>query len=463
MRHRRPPVPVSLLVLLGVLLVVRPGRVDAQSRRTPAPPQPHPIALVNATIHTVRDGTIREGYVVFRDGVITEVGPGAYESMTDEVTTIDVGGRHVYPGLISADTAIGLIEIGAVRATRDLAEVGGMTPEVRAGVAVNPDSALIPVARANGILTALVAPRGGVISGHASLMRLDGWTTEDMTIDDRAGLVVRWPRMRPARGWWISDSPEEQMTRAEENLARIRDFIEEARAYVRARDAEPERHPVDVRLEAMRDVLEGHVPVFVHADDAAQIRSAVAWGNREDLRLVLVGGHEADQCADLLLAHDIPVILRGVHRMPGRRDAAFDEPFTLPARLHEAGLHFCIASDEEPAHERSLPYHAAMAAAYGLPPDVALASVTANAADIIGLGDTHGAIAPGMAATLIVTTGSPLEITTDVVRAFIDGSEIDLDSKHTDLYRKYRTRYERMGLIAPAAEENENEGGDGSR
>ena len=413
----------------------------AQSLQIPAAPQAQPTAIVNATIHPIVGPDIPHGYVLFERGVITAVAAGDPTPIPRPDWLIhDARGLHVYPGLISAETTLGLTEIEAARATNDLSEVGSITSEVFASVAVNPDTALIPVTRANGILTACVVPQGGLISGYASLVRLDGWTTEEMTLVDRAGLVVRWPNVLPQSGWWVQESEEEQLERVRENLDRIDVVFRDAAAYLQARRADDE-FPVDLRLEDFRPVLEQGRPLFVYANNAPAIRSAVAWADRMNLGIVLVGGHQADRCVDVLKASDVPVVVVGTHRMPTRDDAPFDEPFTLPLRLHEAGVRFCLASGESAAHERSLPYHAGKAVAYGLPRDVALRSITLNAAEILGLGRTHGSIETGKAASLILTDGDPLEITTTTLHAYIDGSAVDLDSKHKALDRKYRTRY----------------------
>ncbi|MCC6906352.1 MAG: amidohydrolase family protein [Phycisphaerales bacterium] len=413
----------------------------AQSIQIPGEPQSRPVAIINATIHPVSSAPIENGFVVFKDGVIIEVGSGAFpHSGPEQVEIIDAKGRHLYPGLISADTTIGLSEIGAVRATNDMGETGQVTPEVRAAVAVNPDSALIPVARANGILTVLTVPQSGVVSGYCSIIRMDGWTTEELTINDRAGLVIRWPNVRPRTAWWIQESEEEQLKQARERLDQIEHLFRDAAAYLRARKADAQL-PIDLRLESMAPAIDGFAPVFIHASDSAEIESAVAWANRWRLKPIIVGGADLGQCIDLLKAHEVPVIIVGTHRMPSRRDAAYDEPFTLPERLRQAGVRFCIASGEEPAHERNLPYHAAKAVAYGLPADEGLRAVTLSAAEILGVGETLGSIEAGKVATLILTTGNPLEITSDVVAAWIDGSPVDLDNKQKALDRKYRHRY----------------------
>jgi imidazolonepropionase-like amidohydrolase len=434
-------IALAAMIALGVA-----SAASAQSRQIPAPKQTGPILIHSATIHTVTDGTIDRGYVIFEDGVITHVGRGdPPEVSVDEHHNAD--GLHVYPGLIATATNLGLTETGAVDVTNDHTEYGRVKPEVRAVVAVNPDTDLIPVARANGIMTALVFPRGGLVSGRASTMRLDGWTWEDLAIDDATGLVVNWPRTEPINAWWMQRSEAEQRKEIQEDLEAVEKVFDDAAAYLQTRDNDP-TVPTDVRFEAMRPALEGAEPVYVQASSMGQIESAVAWGVRRNLKIVIVGGHQADEVIPLLLKHDVPVIITGTHRTPSRRDAAYDEPFVLPRALYEAGVRFCLASGGGAAHERNLNHNAATAAAYGLPRTEALRAVTLGAAELSGIGETHGAIAPGRSATLIVTSGDPLEITTDTLIAYIDGRRLDLGTRHKELYAKYREKYRQLGLIA---------------
>lgn len=418
-----------------------------QSRQIPAPPQNGPIVIRGATVHTVAGPSYEPGYVRFDGGLITDVGGGRGPDVDGETRVVDADGLHVYPGLISSDTLLGLVETGSVDVTRDYDEQGDVTPEVWAAVAVNPDTDLIPVTRANGILTALIYPQGGLISGRASLIRLDGWTWEQMAIEPSAGLVVSWPQTEARRGrWYMRGGGDDSRDRYQERMEAIERLFDDALAYVKAREARPEL-PVDLRLESMRPVLAGEMPIFLRASSRSQIESAIAWAQRRGLRIVIVGGSEADQVADLLARYDVPVILGGVHRMPGHRDDPYDSPFTLPGRLYEAGVRFAIASGSGAAHERNLNHNAATAVAFGLPQAEALKCVTLGAAEIIGLGATHGSLESGKAATLIVTTGDPLQITTDTLLAFIDGREIDLGNRHKALYEKYRQKYLQLGLL----------------
>lgn len=442
--------------LIAPLVVALAIPAFAQDLTMKAAPQSRPIAIVNAHVHTVSGATFPSGYVIFNQGKITAVGDAAaLPRLTADVEVIDAAGKDVYPGLIGAYTQLGLTEIGAVRASQDTSEVGsdGIMPEVRACVAVNPDSTLIPVTRTNGVLAVGVFPTGGTIPGRASVIVMDGWTSEQMTVKDAAGVVVDWPMSRPISAWWMDTPEEEQLRNIRRGFSRIEEAFNTARAYAHNRDADPSA-PADLRWEAMRPVFaastpnagpDARLPVFVMAQDYDQITSAVAFCNRNGLRCVIVGGREAPQCAELLKKSNIPVIVIGVHNMPRRDDSAFDEPFTLPLRLEQAGIQWCLASGEETPHERNLPYNAGRAIAYGLDPDVAIRSVTLSPAQILGVGDSLGSIDAGKSATLIVTDGNPLELTTRVEIAFIHGKRIDLSNKQTELNKKYREKYRQEG------------------
>lgn len=448
---------------------------QAQDLGVKAPPQTGPVAIVNARVHPVSGPVIERGYVAFENGVITALGSmdgldalaaGARQRIDGPgVMTIDAAGKRVYPGLFVPYTQLGLVEIAAVRATLDYGEVGFASPEVRAVVSVNPDSALIPVARSNGVLLAGVFPLsnpsglinyfagpGGLVPGRPGVIRLDGWTWEDMTVLDDAGLVMNWPQARPIEAWWMDKSVEEQQKEIDERVRLLDEFFTQARAYheVRKNPDDAAKLPTDLRFEGMRGVLgvggEGsdgvsRRPVFVLANDVDQITQAVLFCVRHNVRCVLVGGHDAPLCADLLKRHGVGVIVPGTIRFPKRDDSPYDEAYTLPARLEAAGIEWCLASGEEAAHERNLPYAAALAVAYGLDPDAAVRSITLSPARMLGVADRYGSLEVGKSATLIVTTGDVLEIVTNTTEAFIDGRAIDLRNKQTELERKYREKY----------------------
>ena len=435
---------IILLFLIALVIQIR------ASDQIPAPPQDHPIALTGATIHTVSGETIQDGTILFENGIITAIGMDVV--LPEQTEVIELPGRHVYPGLIAANSMLGLIEIEAVRATLDYSETGEINPNVRAEVAYNPDSELLPVARANGITLALSVPSGGLISGTSALMMLDGWTWEDMIIKAPVGLHINWPNMKISSS--AKKSEEEQKKDIDEQIRKIRQAFANARAYMKAKESEEQKgipyHDTDARWEAMIPVLKGEMPVIIRANEIRQIEAAVDWASEENLKMVLLDGYDSWRVSGLLKEKNIPVIVADIHRLPERRWEGYDTPFTLPLKLYKAGIKFCIAgsgSSSDAPDERNLPYQAATAAAYGLPKEEALKSITLYPAQILGVDDQVGSLEVGKDATLIVTDGDPLEIETQVEMEFIQGREIDLTSRHTQLYEKYLEKYRQMGII----------------
>ena len=348
--------------------------------------------------------------------------------------------------MIGANTTTGLVEISAVRATLDYDEVGDLTPEVRAAVSVNPDSTIIPVTRLNGVLTVGTLPTGGLVPGRASLLRLDGWTWEDMAIDDDMGLVINWPNMRISNSPRVRTSEEDQLKNRNEQIEKINELFARARAYFEARAADPTISD-DIRLDAMAGVCSGETPALISANELEQIEAAALWADENHVRAIIVGGRDSWLCADLLKRLDIPVIITGTHKTPRRRDSDYDESYTLPSKLEAAGVRWCLATPGGPfetPHERNLPYQAATAVAYGLDHDAAIRAITLSPAEILGADGALGSIDRGKAATLLLTDGDPLEQTTRIHLALIDGRRIELASKQTELNEKYREKYEQL-------------------
>jgi imidazolonepropionase-like amidohydrolase len=401
----------------------------------PAGPQTRPVAIVGATVHTLTGGEAPVGTVMFEQGKITLIANAVDVTLPADALVIDGKSLHVYPGLIDASNTIGLVEIGAVRATRDTDETGDVNPNVQARVAVNPDSELIPVTRSEGVLISNVVPEGGLVSGTASAMLLDGWTWEQMTLRPRTGIAVRWPGITPSP---VSDDPEAARNAAkgrDDSLRKLDQLFDDARAY-----AKSPSNDYDARLDSMKPLLDGSIPLLVYADEQAQIESAVAFAQRQRVKLVLVGGADAGRCIDLLKQFDIPVILTGTHRTPRSSDDAIDDLFTLPARLRQAGVRFAISSSRGNMNVRNLPYEAGSAVANGLSRDDGVRSVTLWPAQLLGIAGQTGSIDLGKDATLIVTNGDILESTTRVQMAFVQGRPVDLNDKQKRLAKKYEGR-----------------------
>ena len=425
------------LVALCTLGVVR------ASDTMPAPPQTKPVAIKGATIHPVTGPEIADGTIVFENGKITAIGKDAAVPAGAEV--IDGSGKHVYPGLINANTVLGLVEIGAVRATVDVEEAGALNPNVRALTTVNPDSELIPVARTAGVLTALSVPEGGIISGQSAVLRLDGWTPEEMAVLSPAAMHLRWPNLTIDHRPRARKSVKDQLKEMDKAQKQIRDAFQIARAYWQTRKNPGPDFKADLRWEAMMPVFDGKLPLFVHASSLAQIQAVLAFAKEMQLKIVLVDADDAWRVAPQLKEADVPVILGPATSLPLRRDDDYDSGWSSAAKLQQAGVRFCIASNGRGAetNERNVGYEAGLAAGYGLPKEEALKAVTLYPAQILGVADKLGSLETGKAATLIVTNGDPLDFPTQVEAAFIDGRKIDLSNRQTRLRDKYREKYRR--------------------
>lgn len=412
------------------------------SDNVPAPVQTKPIALTGAIIHPVSGPDIPNGIIVFDKGKITAIGPDV--SVPQGAETVDLDGRHVYPGLISANSGVGLVEISAVRSTRDFQETGVINPNVRSATSINPDSELIPVTRSNGLLTVLAVPEGGLLSGQSAVLRMEGWTPEEMTVRSPAAMHLRWPNMTIDRDPRSAKPVVEQQKDIDKAQKQIRDAFEMARSYWQAKKNAASDFKMDARWEAMIPVFDGKLPLFVHADTVSQIEAALSWSKGAQLKIVLVGGADAWRMAARLKEMDVPVIITLSTSLPPRRDDPYDSQFSNAAKLKEAGLRFCMATsgqNSSAAHERGLPYEASMASAFGLSREDALKAVTLYPAQILGIADQLGSLETGKAATLIITNGDPLDFPTRVEGAYIDGRKIDLSNRQTRLRDKYQEKY----------------------
>ena len=442
------------LVLL-VIFAATALAVATSSANDPVPPAPQnkPLMFTGATVHPVSGAPIKGGWLLVMDGKISDMGgPGVQINVPQGTVTVDLAGKHVYPGLIAANSVLGLTEIKAVRASRDMAEPGELNPNARAQVSINPDSELIPVARANGVLATLTVPRssgGGLIAGTSALIQLDGWTWEDMTVQAPVGMHIYWPKLRTSSKWTsATDEKEIEKLRKDydRDVEKIITAFEHAQAYAKALDAKDFTADSDLRWQALVPVIKGELAVFIHAQSVAQIRSALHFARTMNLpKPIIVGGADSWRVVEELKASKASVILSPVNSLPVRRWEAYDTPYAAAKKLHDAGIPFCIANGAfDAANERNLPYQAGRAAAFGLPRDVALKSVTLFPAQILGVADRLGSIEAGKEATFFVSNGDPLEVMTRVERAWIRGREVDLSSKHTQLYEKYQEKYRQL-------------------
>jgi imidazolonepropionase-like amidohydrolase len=400
----------------------------------PAPPQGEPAVILGATAHLGNGKVIENAAVAFEKGLITFVGEAKDWPGYDSYRVIDAKGKRLYPGFIATNTILGLNEISAVRATRDERETGELNPNVRAIIAYNTDSELIPTVRSNGVLLAQIVPQGGPIAGQSSVVQLDAWNWEDAAYRTDDGVHIYWPR---ATRFSFRQFGMEQNERYAEELRELEQLLKEAQAY--AKMDKPKQK--NLKLEAMRGLFSGEKTFYVHANEAKDIQRAVLMGGQFGLKTVIIGGRDAWMVAGFLKEKNAAVILQQTQSLPGFQDEAVDQPFRTPSQLKEAGVLFCL-SDEGSWRQRNLPFQAGQAVGHGLDPEAAVQAITLDAARILGIDRTTGSIEKGKDATLFISQGDALDMRSSIVEmAFIQGRQIDLNDKHKALYEKFQARY----------------------
>ncbi len=414
-------------------------------------PQATTYAIKGGKIFTLAGAPIEHGTLIIRDGKIAAVGVSV--EIPADAQVIDATGLEVYPGLFDPVTQIGLNEVSAVSATVDISELGDFNPELVAATAVNPASEHIPVTRANGITHVIAAPgtsgfdlqSGGIIAGQASAFNLAGWTMDEMQLKRSAAMVINWPSIQTRSFDFATfDYKEKPYADAkkeyDKSVNELSDWLNRARHYAQAKEkGSPALFERDLKLESLVPVVEGKLPALVIADDERDIRNAVDFCTKQNVKMILGGGAQAWKLKDLLKAKKIPVILGPTARLPEKEDTPYDKPMTQPSELFTAGIPFAFSSFGT-AFSRRLPQYAGAAVAYGLPHGEALKAVTSNAAQFFGLADQLGTIEPGKLANIIVTNGDPLEIQTEVRFLFIKGQLTSTENRHRQLYEQYRKR-----------------------
>jgi imidazolonepropionase-like amidohydrolase len=416
------------------------GLAAALSAQAPAP---RTFSIVGATIHPVSGPDIPSGTVVVRDGKIVSVSPGS--APVPDAPVVDAAGKHVYPSLFPPLTGLGLSEISSIRATLDQSEIGDLNPDLRASVAVNFDSELLPVARSGGILVAGVTPTGGLVAGAVAAMKMEGWTREDATLTDPAAITVTWPDLEIDRSPTARVSVKTQEKERDEKVAKLKEVFRAAKAYGKAMAAAGQpgvpRRAVDVKLAALEPAVAGRIPVVVVAHQLSQIRDAVQWAKDEGLRIVIWGGADAWRMADDLAKAQISVVVDTPMDLPRREDEPYDTAFANAGKLARAGVTVLFNDGgEDPTNARHLPHDVATAVTFGFPREKAVAAMTLEPAKLLGVGDRLGSLEPGKDATFILTDGDILDLRSRVVGAYLDGRALDLTDKQKRLYEKYRNR-----------------------
>ncbi|WP_333607408.1 amidohydrolase family protein [Arsukibacterium sp.] len=403
----------------------------------PGERQQQPLLLKNATVHSVSSPP-RQQDVLLVAGKIAAIGNNL--TLPEGTEQLDLSGKHLYPGLIALINQLGLIEVEAVRATRDDREISSTNPDLKVEVAFNADSVVIPTIRSNGFSHSLIYPDGAMLTGRSALMHLDGWNWQDATVRSGVGLHVNWPNMAIRSGWWVRDSEEKQREQQQKQLTELKQLFEQGHRYYLAEQAGLNRGK-DARWHAMQDFYAGKLPLFVHADDPRQIRQAMLLAEQYQSRLVIVGGRDSWRLAPELAAAKVDVVYTAPYGLPTRADEAYDQAFQAPAMLRAAGVRVALSLDGF-WDTRNLVFAAGHVTRYGLSSTDALRSLTLDAAAIAGVDDQLGSIEVGKSASLVVSDGDIFDyLGHKVEHMWIDGRKVDLDNRHKQLHRRYEQRY----------------------
>jgi imidazolonepropionase-like amidohydrolase len=417
---------------------------NAQSNVYPAPKQTQPIAITGATVHIGNGQVFNNAAVVMVDGKITAVGTNV--EIPAGAQRIEAQGKHVYPGLILSASNLGLVEIGSVRASNDVREIGDMNPDIRSITAYNVDSKVINTLRSNGVLLANVVPEGGLLSGTSSVVQLDAWTNQEAAYKTDQGVHLNMPSLMalPGRrfggfgGPNTQQPPTDQVKEGLDRIEKLKTFFQQAKAY----NAETSHDQTNLKFEAVKGLFDKSAKLYVHANTVKQMLVALDFVKEFGFDVVIVGGSDSWQIADLLKQNNVSVILNQMHSLPTAEDDDVDQPYKTPAMLQKAGVMFAINDEDEQNRGRNLMFNAGTAATYGLTKEQALQAITLNAAKCLGIDKQTGSIEVGKDANIIISDGDILDMRTSLVTdAFIQGRKIDLNDKQKQLNDRYLKRY----------------------
>ncbi|WP_462151414.1 amidohydrolase family protein [Pseudoalteromonas xiamenensis] len=375
------------------------------------------IAITNATIHTATDsGVLQNASLVITDGKISAINPSEVKADT----VIDAQGGIVTPGLISSMNQLGLVEVGAVGGSRDAGDdKAGI--DFDPSTAYNPRSSLVAYARKGGITQDLIAPTGGetIFAGLAAAVELTG--AFDSVIGSQKALVVEM-------------GEKDKGSRAMSYKTLV-DKLESHKQKLAKKDDKKKDETPSTEEQVLTKVLTGKLPVIVEVQRAADILQLLKIKAQYNLNLVLSGANDAVLVADEIAKAKVPVIFSAMDNLPGNFDAMHAN-LANAGKLEKAGVKVMLTVAGDASHNMyQLRFDAGNAVSYGMSYDGAIKAVTSNVADVFGL--TGGKIAVGQKADVVLWNGDPLELSSHVVKMFINGEEISTQSRHDKLRDRY--------------------------
>jgi imidazolonepropionase-like amidohydrolase len=429
-----PITNIETMTKLLFTFILLSGFLSAQNKKH--------ILLKNGTAHIGNGQVLENSYVSIKEGKIEIVADARLTRIdpTQFDTTIDLSGKHIYPGLIAPNCILGLQEAEAVRQTSDYAEVGDFNPHIRSLIAYNAESKILETVKSNGVLYTQSTPRYGRIAGMSSVLATDGWNWEDAVLKADDGVHVNFPNTIQKHGWWAEPEPSEKNAKYTEQVNELGTFFDNALAYYNSH-ALTEKN---LRFEAMRGVFDGTKNLYVRADYVKDIIGAVNFSKQYNIKkLVIVGGKDSYKITRLLKENNISVMVNRLHDLPDLPEAETDLLYKLPYLLQKDSVMFCLQNqgDMEAMNARNLAFLAGTAAAYGLTKEQALQSVTLSSAKILGIDNLVGSIETGKLASLVVSEGDLLDMKTNkIILAYVNGKSVKLTNFQNDLNKKYSNK-----------------------
>jgi imidazolonepropionase-like amidohydrolase len=435
--------------------------------------QDNPVALKNGKLLTITHGAIENGTLVMQAGKITAIGAANSVNVPADAQIIDATGMTIYPGLIDSETNLGLTEISAENMTNDLVELSDeIMPHMHTAEAFHAESALIPVARMNGITNAIVAPEGAdTLPGQDSFIQLAGANATEMLLirdnamplnftgDERRNKGSFEKHKFPSTRMGLAAQLRQAFLDAEDYKSKWTEYERKKTDAVQNQDAAndnnknkekgrsndtdrskdkkqaPQPPKRDLKLEALLPYLEGKKTIVLAAESPSDLQTAVSLANEFKLKFVLNHIAHSQPVLDYVASLKVPVIVGPIYEAP-KDDERYDTVYSLPAQLYKRGVKIVFASYS--AHNvRNLPDAAGYATAFGLPYDEALKAITLNAAEVWGVADQLGSLDVGKAANVVVANGDPLDVKTDVKQVFIQGRAVQMTDRQTQLRDEY--------------------------
>ena len=402
------------------------------------------ILILGAKAHLGNGAIIEQSAIGFKDGVITLVTSAKKANRSEFDIVINADDQHIYPGFIAPNSTLGLVEIDAVKASDDESEIGIFNPHIRSIIAYDAQSAVTETVRPNGILIAQITPRGRRLTGNSSIVQLDAWNWEDAIIKKDGGLHLYWPKTFHYTGWWAEKGSIIPNKNYQKQIDELTHFFDKSKGYFEQISYQT-KDKKDLLYHSMSDLFNHKQTLFIHANDEKQLRDAIYFAELYNLKqLVIVGGYQALDVSELLKKKNIPVLLRRVHDLPTNEDEPLHKPYQLASQLIKKGILVGLqnAGDMERMQTRNLPFYAGTCASWGMDKEQALKLITLNNAKILGIDKQYGSLEEGKSATLFISKGDALDMRTNqLIKAYIDGRQINLLTRQQKLYQTYKKKY----------------------